>query len=99
MRVIGLDVSRTFAEVAYLEDGIVRPGGRVGLRRETLDSLANGRNATHEVVLEATTARPGSTGGIRRRPTIVGRSGGHGVVKNRCRRVAAWPESTISSAP
>jgi len=39
MRVIGLDVSRTLAEVAHLEDGIVRPGGRAGLRRESIQSI------------------------------------------------------------
>ncbi len=27
MRVIGLDVSRTVGEIAYLEDGLVREGG------------------------------------------------------------------------
>jgi transposase len=55
MRVIGLDVSRTVEEVAYLEDGIVRQGGQVGLRRDLLDSFARGLRATDEVVLEATT--------------------------------------------
>lgn len=29
MRVIGLDVSRTVAEVAYLVDGRIRAGGRL----------------------------------------------------------------------
>jgi transposase len=32
MRVIGLDVSRTVGEIAYLEDGQVREGGRVVLQ-------------------------------------------------------------------
>ena len=55
MRVIGLDVSRTFAEIAYLEDGSVRPGGRVGLRRHRLEEFAGALRPTDHVVLEATT--------------------------------------------
>jgi len=55
MRVIGLDVSRTFAEIAYLEDGAVRPGGRVGLHRPSLQRFAGALRPTDEVVLEATT--------------------------------------------
>ena len=54
MRVIGLDVSRTVGEIAYLEDGLVREGGRVLLQHESLLHFAQGLRATDEVVLEAT---------------------------------------------
>ncbi len=54
MRVIGLDVSRTVAEIAYLEDGLVREGGRVLLQRDCLLRFAQGLRTTDEVVLEAT---------------------------------------------
>jgi len=54
MRVIGLDVSRTVAEIAYLEDGLLRLGGRIGLRRAELERFAAGLGAEDHVVLEAT---------------------------------------------
>lgn len=54
MRVIGLDVSRTFGEIAYLEEGQVRPGGRVTLQHEPLQRFAQGLRPSDEVVLEAT---------------------------------------------
>lgn len=54
MRVIGLDVSRTVGEIAYLEDGVLRQGGRVVLRHDALERFAQGLRASDEVVLEAT---------------------------------------------
>lgn len=54
MRVIGLDVSRTFGEIAYLEEGRLRAGGRVVLRHDALQRFAQGLQASDEVVLEAT---------------------------------------------
>ena len=54
MRVIGLDVSRTVAEIAYLEDGRIRAGGRVELQRAALKHFATCLRRTDEVVLEAT---------------------------------------------
>ena len=48
MRAIGLGVSSTFAEIAYLEDGIVRSGGKVDLRRESLQRLAFDLRTTDE---------------------------------------------------
>lgn len=54
MRVVGLDVSRTVAEIAYLEDGRVRAGGRVTLERAALAQYANSLRPTDHVVLEAT---------------------------------------------
>jgi transposase len=54
MRVIGLDVSRTVGEIAYLEDGQLREGGRVVLRHDTLQRFAQGLRASDQVVLEAT---------------------------------------------
>jgi transposase len=54
MRVVGLDVSRTVAEIAYLEDGRVCAGGRVTLERAALAQYANRLRPTDHVVLEAT---------------------------------------------
>jgi transposase len=54
MRVIGLDVSRTVAEIAYLEEGRVRAGGRIELTHAALDRFAKSLRATDHVVLEAT---------------------------------------------
>jgi transposase len=39
MRIIGLDVSRSVAEIAYLEDGVLRAGSRARLRRDELERL------------------------------------------------------------
>ena len=54
MRVIGLDVSRTVAEIAYLRDGRVRPGGRIALDQGSLVRFAAELSADDHVVLEAT---------------------------------------------
>ena len=55
MRVVGVDLSRTFAEIAYLEEGAVTPGGRVTLVHAALSEWAASRlRATDHVVLEAT---------------------------------------------
>ena len=54
MRVIGLDVSRTVAEIAYLEQGKIRPGGRVTLDHASLARFASELHADDHVVLEAT---------------------------------------------
>ena len=54
MRVVGLDVSRTFGEIAYLEEGQVRSGGRVMLQHEPLQRFAQGLQPSDAVVLEAT---------------------------------------------
>ncbi len=55
MRVVGLDVSRTFAEIAYLENGEVKSGGRVELVQAVLTRWAATQlHATDHVVLEAT---------------------------------------------
>lgn len=54
MRVVGLDVHRTFAEVVFLEDGSCRSGGRVELTREELVRFAQKLSPEDEVVLEAT---------------------------------------------
>ncbi len=54
MRVIGLDVHRSFAQVAELEDGVLRQRGRVDLVRDTVLAFARTLRADDEVVLEAT---------------------------------------------
>jgi transposase len=54
MRVVALDVSRTVAEVAYLERGAIRAGGQLKLQRASLDAFAKQLRRSDEVVLEAT---------------------------------------------
>jgi transposase len=54
MRIIGLDVHRTFAEVAIREHGRVRPAGRISTTTAGLQLFARGLTRRDEVVLEAT---------------------------------------------
>lgn len=54
MRTIGLDVHREFAEVAIIEDGRVRAGGRVETTPEALRLFARSLAKTDEVAIEAT---------------------------------------------
>ena len=54
MRVIGLDVSHTVIEVAYLDGGRISSGGRVSVSRVALERFAKSLSATDHVVLEAT---------------------------------------------
>jgi transposase len=54
MRVIGLDIHRTFAEVMFLEDGELIHGGRVELTHSRFSAFARTLRADDEVVLEAT---------------------------------------------
>jgi transposase len=54
MRVIGLDVHRTFAEVVFLQEGVLQSGGRVELTTERLAAFGRGLHSTDEIVLEAT---------------------------------------------
>lgn len=54
MRVIGLDVHRNFAQVAELDNGVLRQCGRVDLVRDKVLAFARTLKADDEVVLEAT---------------------------------------------
>jgi transposase len=54
MRVVALDVHRTFAEVVVLDRGEIRSGGRVELTHSSLEVFGRSLSATDEVVLEAT---------------------------------------------
>lgn len=54
MRVIGLDVSRSVAEVAYLQDGVRRPAGRISLKRLDLEQFARHLGPDDHTILEAT---------------------------------------------
>ena len=54
MRVIGLDVHRSFAQVAELENGVLRQCGRVDLVRDKVLAFARTLRSDDEVVLEAT---------------------------------------------
>jgi len=54
MRIIGLDIHRTFAEVMFLEDGEVIHGGRVELCHSRFSAFAQTLRGDDEVVLEAT---------------------------------------------
>jgi transposase len=54
MRVIGLDVHRSFAQVAVFENGRVIDRGRIPMLREAVLAFAHSLKLTDEVVLEAT---------------------------------------------
>ena len=54
MRVIGLDVHRSFAVAAVLEDGQLRSGGRVELTRDAVLAYGERLRPDDEVVIEAT---------------------------------------------
>ena len=54
MRVIGLDVSRSVAEVAYLQDGLLQAGGSIVLKRPELEQFARRLSQDDHVILEAT---------------------------------------------
>ena len=54
MRVVGLDIHRSFAEAALIEDGRVRHLGRVDLVREKVVAFAKKLGPEAEVVIEAT---------------------------------------------
>lgn len=53
-RVIGMDIHRTFAEVAVWEEGRLRRAGRVDMTRSGLEGFARSLRADDEVVIEAT---------------------------------------------
>jgi transposase len=53
-RVIGIDIHRTFGEVAMWEDGRLRSFGRVDMTRTGLDGLGGELLPTDEVVIEVT---------------------------------------------
>jgi transposase len=55
MRSIGMDVHRTFAQIAVVEDGILGDEGRIGVTPEGLREWAATLDPVDEVVLEATT--------------------------------------------
>jgi transposase len=54
VRDIGMDVHREFAQLAVLEDGMVRDEGRIGVTPEALRAWAAGLRADDQVTLEAT---------------------------------------------
>ncbi len=55
MRSIGMDVHRSFAQIAVVEDGLCRDEGRIGVRPEELRAWAADLRLDDEVALEATT--------------------------------------------
>ena len=55
MRSIGMDVHRTFAQIAVVEDGVCRDEGRIGVTPEALREWAATLRRDDEVALEATT--------------------------------------------
>lgn len=54
MRYIGVDIHREFAEVAILEDGVARSGGRVAATPEGIRLLAESLAPDDQVAIEAT---------------------------------------------
>ena len=55
MRSIGMDVHRSFAQVAIVEEGLCRDEGRIGVKPEDLRAWAETLRPDDQVVLEATT--------------------------------------------
>jgi transposase len=55
VRPIGMDVHRTFAHLAVVEDGLCRDEGQIGVRREDLRAWAATLDPDDEIALEATT--------------------------------------------
>ena len=55
MRSIGMDVHRSFAQIAVVEDGMCRDDGRIGVRPEDLRAWAATLDPGDEIALEATT--------------------------------------------
>ena len=55
MRTIGMDVRRSFAQIATIEDGLYRDEGRVGVRPEDLRAWAATLDPADQIALEATT--------------------------------------------
>ena len=54
VRYIGMDVHREFAQLAVVEDGLVRDEGRIGVTPEALREWATGLGVDDHVALEAT---------------------------------------------
>src|SRR5829696_9188243 len=54
-RSIGMDVHRSFAQIAVVEDGLCRDEGRIGVKPEELRAWAETLRPDDEIVLEATT--------------------------------------------
>ena len=54
MRYIGMDVHREFAQLAVVEDGLLRDEGRIGVTPEALRAWAAELCADDQVALEAT---------------------------------------------
>lgn len=55
MRSIGMDVHRSFAQIAVVENGLCRDEGRIGVKPEDLRAWAETLERDDEVALEATT--------------------------------------------
>ena len=54
VRYFGMDVHREFAQLAVVEDGLVRDEGRIGVTPEALRTWAGGLRGDDQVALEAT---------------------------------------------
>jgi transposase len=55
MRSIGMDVHRSFAQIAVVADGLCRDEGRIGVRPEDLRAWAETLDGDDQIALEATT--------------------------------------------
>ena len=54
-RSIGMDVHRSFAQIAVVEDGLCRDEGRIGVKPEEIRAWAETLRPDDQVALEATT--------------------------------------------
>jgi hypothetical protein len=95
VRFIGMDVHREFAQLAVVEDGLVRDEGRIGVTPEALRQWAAGLRSDDQVALEAT----GNSDAIAALLTpvvdrVVSRNG---LVSKRC--CVSWTFTARSSGP
>jgi hypothetical protein len=54
MRVIGMDIHRTFAEVLFWEAGRLHRAGRIDMTRSGLEGFGRSLSKQDEIVVEAT---------------------------------------------
>ena len=54
MRIIALDVHRTFAQLAVLQDGKIRSAGKIDLEHSRLLQFAKRLKPDDEIIIEAT---------------------------------------------
>ena len=68
MNFVGMDVHRSFAQVALHEDGVTAKSFRLELEHDTIVAFGKGFRADDEVVLEVTGNTAAIAGSLRAQP-------------------------------